>query len=154
MSPLPVIKHLDVFAYSALCLCTSPEVPMVNQRRFQASPRAFHRCVVEALPVHRLQPIPAAGAVDRRFPDCAGERHESQSSAAHPRELAPKAHERASRSIHCAKPPTHGSASRSRLQKTRGAGSCAPGTDPANHVCRRHGFRNEIALADVTSQLR
>jgi len=39
-------------------------------------------------------------------------------------------------------------------QEARGAGSCAPDTNPVKYVCRRHGPRNEVTLADVTSQLR
>jgi len=49
MTPLPVIKHLDVFANSALRRCSSGEVPMMNQLGLEASPEALHRRVVEAI---------------------------------------------------------------------------------------------------------
>jgi hypothetical protein len=35
MKPLPVVKHLDVFANSALRFRPCREVPMVNQLRLQ-----------------------------------------------------------------------------------------------------------------------
>jgi hypothetical protein len=31
MTPLPVVKHLDVFAYCVFRLCSCREVPVVNQ---------------------------------------------------------------------------------------------------------------------------
>src|SRR6202040_412229 len=42
----------------------------------------------------------------------------------------------------------------SNRQDARDARSCAPGSDPVGYLCSRHGSRNEIALADVASQLR
>src|ERR1700692_1068603 len=41
-----------------------------------------------------------------------------------------------------------------RRQKMGGVCPCDPDTDPVHHGCSRHGPRNEIALANVTSQLR
>ena len=46
MSPLPVVQHNDTFAYGALCLQTGL---MVNQLRFETSPKATHRRVVEVI---------------------------------------------------------------------------------------------------------
>ena len=53
MTPLPVVKHLDVFAYCAFRLCPCREVPMVNQLCLQAPPEALHRGVVEAISFSR-----------------------------------------------------------------------------------------------------
>ena len=49
MPPLPVVEHLDVFAYGVLCLRTGCERPVVNRLGLETSPEAFHRCVVEAI---------------------------------------------------------------------------------------------------------
>src|ERR1700734_3646145 len=49
MPSLSVIKNLYVFAYCALCFVASREVSMMNHFCFQTSPKAFHRCVVEAV---------------------------------------------------------------------------------------------------------
>ena len=49
MTSLSVVKHFDVFAYCALCFVSCREVPVMNHFCFQASPKALHRCVVEAI---------------------------------------------------------------------------------------------------------